>query len=162
SQIVRTLEFDRARSTLILIDQTRLPLETNYVECTTADQVAEAIRNMKVRGAPAIGVAAAYGLALGASECQRGADIGVFVQHLEAVAARLIATRPTAVNLRWAVERGLDRARSLAGSATLPHIQAALLDLADELAAADVAANQRLGGLGQDLVPNGANVLTHC
>jgi methylthioribose-1-phosphate isomerase len=159
---VRTLEFDRARSTLILIDQTRLPLETRYVACATADQVGAAIRTMKVRGAPAIGVAAAYGLTLGAAEWQGGEDADAFVQHLEDVGARLIATRPTAVNLRWAVQHGLDLARRMAPTATVPETQTALLDLADELAAADVAANQRLGALGQDLVPNGANVLTHC
>ena len=159
---MRTLEFDRARSTLILIDQTQLPLETSYVACATADQVGEAIRSMTVRGAPAIGVAAAYGLALGASEWQGGEGSAALVRHLEGVANRMIATRPTAVNLRWAVEHGLDLARRMAPTATVREIQAALLDLADELAAADVAANRRLGMLGQDLVPDGANVLTHC
>jgi methylthioribose-1-phosphate isomerase len=159
---VRTLEFDRARSRLILIDQTRLPLETRYVECATADTVGEAIRGMQVRGAPAIGVAAAYGLALGAAEWQGGDAATEFPTHLEHVAARLIATRPTAVNLRWAVERGLDLARQLAPTATVHEIQAALLDLADKLAADDVAANRQLGTFGQELVPDGANVLTHC
>ncbi len=165
---MRTLEFDRNRSRLILIDQTRLPLETRYVECATAEEVGEAIRGMQVRGAPAIGVAAAYGLALGASEWQAGGndtggqETGAFVQHLEAVAARLLATRPTAVNLRWAVERGLDLARSMAPAESVPRIQAALLDLADELADDDVAANRRLGAFGQELLPDGANVLTHC
>src|SRR5262249_5292235 len=138
--IVRTLEFDRARSSLILIDQTRLPLDTRYVERTTADEVGEAIRTMQVRGAPAIGVAAAYGLALGANEWQGGSDTAAFVGHLEDVARRLIATRPTAVNLRWAVQRGLELARNMAPTATVPAMQAALLDLADQLAADDVAA----------------------
>jgi methylthioribose-1-phosphate isomerase len=159
---VRTLEFDRARSRLLLIDQTRLPLETRYVECATAEELGEAIRSMRVRGAPAIGVAAAYGLALGANEWRGGDDTHAFIARLEGIAARLIETRPTAVNLRWAVERGLDRARRMAPTATVNAIQTALVDLADELAAADVAANRRLGAFGQELVPDGASVLTHC
>ena len=158
---MRTLEFDRARSRLILIDQTRLPLETRYVECATAEEVGEAIRGMQVRGAPAIGVAAAYGLALGAAHWE-GAETDAFVRRLQAVAERLIATRPTAVNLRWAVERGLGLARQMAPAASVRDIKAALLDLADELADDDVATNRRLGAFGQELVPDGANVLTHC
>ncbi|MBV9359041.1 MAG: S-methyl-5-thioribose-1-phosphate isomerase [Chloroflexi bacterium] len=154
---MRTLEFDRARSRLILIDQTRLPLETRYVECATAEEVGEAIRGMQVRGAPAIGVAAAYGLALGAAHWE-GAETDAFVRRLEAVAERLIATRPTAVNLRWAVERGLGLARQMAPAASVRDIKAALLDLADD----DVATNRRLGAFGQELVRDGANVLTHC
>ena len=90
--------------TLRLIDQTRLPAEEVYVECGTVEAVAHAIRTMQVRGAPAIGIAAAMGLAMGARAFQASA-FPVFYAALEAMAAQLTRTRPTAVNLAWAVRR---------------------------------------------------------
>ncbi|HLI27262.1 MAG TPA: S-methyl-5-thioribose-1-phosphate isomerase, partial [Chloroflexota bacterium] len=89
-----------------LLDQTRLPSQLVIRECRTAAELAEAIRTMQVRGAPAIGIAAAYALALGAREYP-GADPAGFRTHLEQVAAVVRATRPTAVNLFWAVARAL-------------------------------------------------------
>src|SRR6266850_3350299 len=98
---MRTLEYDAQQHALLLIDQTRLPHESVVVTCRTPDDVAHAIRSMQVRGAPAIGVAAAYGMALGA-RAYRGDDAPGFVVHLTAVQALLRQTRPTAVNLQWA------------------------------------------------------------
>jgi len=100
----RALEWDRG--TLKLLDQSALPRETRVVVCATVDQVAEAIRSMKIRGAPAIGAAAAYGLVL-AVQTAAGIAPPALRAHLDAAARMLLGTRPTAVNLRWAVERML-------------------------------------------------------
>ena len=123
---------------LELLDQRRLPEETVYVECSTAAQTATAIRDMVVRGAPAIGCAAAFGIAL---DARRGADLAV-------AQAVLAESRPTAINLFWALER----------------MRNCLDPLAEALAihAEDLAANRRMGGYGAELVADGARIMTHC
>src|SRR2546428_7755447 len=100
----RALEWDRG--TLKLLDQSALPRETRVIVCATVEEVAEAIRSMKIRGAPAIGAAAAYGLVL-AVQTAAGIAPPALRAHLDAAARVLLGTRPTAVNLRWAVERML-------------------------------------------------------
>jgi methylthioribose-1-phosphate isomerase len=158
---MRTIRFDADQGGVVLIDQTRLPHETCMVVCQSAEDVAEAIRAMRIRGAPAIGVAAAYGLALAARQYAGDAPDGLLA-HLEQAATLLAATRPTAVNLRWAIERCLALARQVASSGGVRATQAALLELAESMADEDVATNQRLGAIGRELVPRGASVLTHC
>jgi methylthioribose-1-phosphate isomerase len=128
---------------VVMIDQRRLPREEVFVTCTTYRQVAEAIRNMTIRGAPAIGVAAAMGVALGAIE---GADF-------ETVCATLAATRPTAVNLFWAIDR-MRRVRN--GSVQR------LIDEAINIRLEDIAICQAIGRNGAGLVPDHKTVLTHC
>jgi len=157
---MRTLEFDAQRHALRLLDQTRLPHETVYVTCNTAEDVAQAIRGLQVRGAPAIGVAAAYGLVLATRTAP--ADAAEFAQHVERAAEDLRRTRPTAVNLQWALDRMLARARAVAQRDGTEAARSALEQLAHTLAEEDVAANRRMGAFGLDLVPDGANVLTHC
>ncbi len=158
---MRTLEFDEAQRALVLIDQTRLPHAAVLIACRTPEDVAHAIQSMQVRGAPAIGVAAAYGLALGAQAFASG-DPGAFVEDLERVAALLRRTRPTAVNLNWALDQMLTTGRGIAERGGVARAQAALLAQAHEMADEDVAANRRMGAFGLDLVPGGANILTHC
>ena len=158
---MRTLEFDAREPALVLLDQTRLPHATEQVECRTPQQVAEAITSMRVRGAPAIGVAAAYGMVL-AALAHRSDDPVAFTEDLKGAAALLRQTRPTAVNLQWALDRMCARGRELAHSKGVAAARSALLDLANTLADEDVAANRRMGTLGLELVPQGANVLTHC
>jgi methylthioribose-1-phosphate isomerase len=158
---MRTLEFDPSGPALVLVDQTRLPRESVLVRCYDADQVAHAIRSMQVRGAPAIGVSAAYGLALTAL-AQTTDDRSTFITSLEASARLLAATRPTAVNLRWAVDRVLTHAKDLVNTAGVTEARAGVVALANEMAAEDVAVNRRIGANGLDLVADGANVLTHC
>jgi methylthioribose-1-phosphate isomerase len=147
---MRTLEFDADRGTLKLVDQTRLPRETVLIECRTAEDVAEAIRAMRVRGAPAIGVAAAYGLALAAQS--RPDDV---VGALERAASLLRRTRPTAVNLQWALDRVVAHART-------DPTPAGVVALANAMAEEDVTVNRQIGSFGLELVPEGANLLTHC
>lgn len=144
---------------VVLIDQRRLPGEEIYVHCRTAGEVADAIRDMVVRGAPAIGVTAALGLALGARRST--AEGAAFQAEFEALCALLAATRPTAVNLFWAIERMQAAfARLLpAGSAA---VREGLLQEALAMHAEDVAACRRMGDLGADLLPANARVLTHC
>ena len=115
---------------------------------------------MRIRGAPAIGVTAAYALALGASE-YAGEDATGFRAHLEQVAAEVRATRPTAVNLFWAIARALAVADTAVAQG-VPAAREALVALAERLRADDVALNREIGRYGADLVPNGASVLTHC
>jgi methylthioribose-1-phosphate isomerase len=159
--MLRTLEWDERERSLILIDQTRLPRETHYVTCRTADDVAHAIKTMQVRGAPAIGVAAAYGIAL-AAQSVASDDPVVFTRGLETAAHALRATRPTAVNLQWAVDRAFEHGQRTADQHGVAASRTALLRLANEMADEDVAANQRIGAFGLALVPEEANVLTHC
>ncbi|MGC8762117.1 MAG: S-methyl-5-thioribose-1-phosphate isomerase [Acidobacteriota bacterium] len=149
---------------LELLDQRRLPREIGYVECRTASQVAEAIRTMVVRGAPAIGVAAAYGMALAAQTAARGcANRKDFKRRVSAEAAALLAARPTAVNLEWAVRRLERLALDLIRSGADPEdVAAAVEEEALQIHRDDVAACMAMGKVGSRRVPDRAAVLTHC
>ena len=143
-----------------LIDQRLLPWELTFVELDTHEAVALAITDMVVRGAPAIGATAAFGMALAARECRTEA-LPDMLASLDAAATRLKAARPTAVNLAWAVDHLLALAHSEAfgDAATL---RAALLEGAQQIADDDVITNQRMGAHGAALVNEGATVLHHC
>jgi methylthioribose-1-phosphate isomerase len=143
-----------------LIDQTRLPGEEVYIECRTIEEVAEAIRTMKVRGAPAIGVTAAMGLALGAQTIQ-AAEVTDFFQALEGKAALLSRTRPTAVNLAWGLRRLLELAKK-SRDLSVSEIKAALVTEARKMREEDIQNNRLMGQLGQALIPDPARILTHC
>ena len=155
---VQTLRWRDSR--LELIDQRRLPLEFEYVACSDAAQVAGAIRDMVVRGAPAIGCAAAYGVAL---EAQRyaGAERAQFDSALDASFNALEASRPTAVNLFWAIERmRACHAQTRGGS---PKAAAAvMLELAQQIHREDIEINRAIGRHGAPLIPDGARIMTHC
>jgi methylthioribose-1-phosphate isomerase len=144
-----------------LIDQTRLPGEFALVDLRNVEEVAEAIAAMKVRGAPAIGVTAALGMALAAREAVGAADRETFLARLEAAAARLRGTRPTAVNLFWAIDRMLAVARD-EGSADPAALAARVEAEARALIEADIAVNRALGRHGAALLPREGAVLTHC
>ena len=146
---------DRA---LHLIDQTALPHEVRICRCASWRDVADAIRALRVRGAPAIGLAAAYGMALAALEAA-GRTREEMLRYLREAAAVLRATRPTAVNLGWAVERMLRAAEASADARTLPE---QLVEAAQALARADADANRRMGQHGAALLAPGARVLTYC
>jgi methylthioribose-1-phosphate isomerase len=143
---------------LRLLDQTRLPVAEVWIDCETSEQVADAIRRLAVRGAPAIGVAAAYGLVLGLRAVR---DPEGLAGRFEEVSRLLAGTRPTAVNLRWALERG--RRVFAENAARGPEVvAAALLAWARELHAEDVRVNRRIGEHGAALFAPGTRVLTHC
>lgn len=139
---------------VVMIDQTRLPHEESYVTCADYRQVAEAIRSMVIRGAPAIGVAAALGIALG---MQQAASIDEFDGICEALAR----TRPTAVNLFWAIER-MRRVFAEARQQPLEEIRETLITEARRILAEDIAINRCIGANGAPLIPDGKTVLTHC
>ncbi len=144
---------------LELLDQRMLPNEVRYVRCTTSEAVAEAIRTLVVRGAPAIGCAAAYGIALAAKEAaDTGSDATNRLAH---AASQLAATRPTAVNLAWALER-MRTCWQQQPSADRASLAALLLAEARAIHMEDVAANEALGRLGAALLGDTCRVLTHC
>jgi methylthioribose-1-phosphate isomerase len=151
-------QVDRA----LLIDQTRLPNEYALVEISRCDDMAHAIKTMIVRGAPAIGVAAAYGMYLGAREIMT-ADREHFLSQLETVAEQLRVTRPTAVNLFWAIEQMLRTARHTLGS--VDYLKQALLAMAQKINADDIATCQAIGDHGLGVLPSQPTklrLLTHC
>jgi methylthioribose-1-phosphate isomerase len=144
------------------IDQTRLPLEESYVLASTYEQVANVIVTMVVRGAPAIGVSAAYGVALGALKT-RANTAQEFAPEFEMICARLAGTRPTAVNLFWAIDRmKLLFAERLAAGDTLAQIQEKFLTEAHAMYDEDIAACKTMGAFGGALLPDEGGVLTHC
>lgn len=146
---------------LCLLDQTRLPHEVRTVRCTSWEEVAEAIRALKIRGAPAIGVAAAYGLALAAREAAPRPDQDA-LDALRRAGSDLRRARPTAVNLGWALDHMLAVAESPASSADAPALPERLLEAAHALARADVENNRKIGEHGARLIATGARVLTYC
>jgi methylthioribose-1-phosphate isomerase len=145
---------------VLLIDQNRLPNEYTLVEISRCDDMAQAIKTMIVRGAPAIGVAAAYGMYLGAREIT-ATNREQFLAKLERVAEQLRSTRPTAVNLFWAIEQMLKTARHTIGS--VDHLQQALLDAAQQIQTADLETCRSIGDHGLAALPPGKlRLLTHC
>ncbi len=143
---------------LRLLDQTRLPLAEIWIDLHDHREVAAAIRDMRVRGAPAIGVAAAYGVVLAAQQIS-GRPFPEFRAELEQAILLLGRTRPTAVNLFWALER---MRTSMAAARTPDEARARLLAEALSIHTQDIEANRRMGRHGQVLIPDGATVLTHC
>jgi methylthioribose-1-phosphate isomerase len=144
------------------IDQTRLPLEESYVLATTYEQVADVIVTMVVRGAPAIGVSAAYGVALGVLQTA-APSASELVPEFERICARLASTRPTAVNLFWAIDRMKRVFAALVGAgATLDQIKEKMLAEAHAMYEEDIAACKTMGAFGGALLPQEGGVLTHC
>ena len=154
--------YDRIRpirwtgSALELLDQRKLPFVVEYLSCTTSDEVAAAIHDLAVRGAPAIGIAAAWGVVLASREVM-AATPAEAAEKLEPALQRLNAARPTAVNLAWALAR-MRAALKTAGSDWRGVLELEALAIAEE----DLAANRHMGELGAALIPAGSGVLTHC
>jgi methylthioribose-1-phosphate isomerase len=142
-------------NTVVMIDQTRLPRETIYVTCRTYVEVADAIRNMIIRGAPAIGVAAAMGVALGALQSEN------LDEDMPKICDELGRTRPTAVNLFWAIER-MKRVYATVRHLDIEDIRVRLIREAQNIREEDIAINRAIGKHGAALVPDGKTVLTHC
>ncbi|MGQ9552572.1 MAG: S-methyl-5-thioribose-1-phosphate isomerase [Anaerolineae bacterium] len=158
ASLPRTVAWDNGA--VVMIDQRLLPNELKLVRIENYLEVGDAIRDMCVRGAPAIGAAAAYGIALAAHQAvpQGERDLMVF---LERAARELRATRPTAANLFWAIERVLAIARSFQREGPQA-MAAAVLAEAEQIAADDIEANHRIGHFGAALLPQRCTVITHC
>ncbi len=144
---------------VVFIDQTKLPGRVSYVHCSSYHQVADCIRRMVVRGAPAIGVAAGMGVALAATT-SKNRRVSAIMLELRAAVEELRQTRPTAVNLFW----GLDRMLAVADSAgnSVRAVKEAMVREAMRMADEDVDTNRRLGKFGAELLEDGDVVLTHC
>jgi methylthioribose-1-phosphate isomerase len=156
--MIQTLEWTPRG--VVFIDQTKLPTEEVYVTCTTHQQVADVIRNMVVRGAPAIGVAAAMGIALGVknSRAENGVDLK---KDFDQICETIRQTRPTAVNLFWAIRRMTEKFERIRVR-PIPQIKQDLIEESQRMHAEDIAANQAMGRHGATLMPSTGGVLTHC
>ncbi|HKA02563.1 MAG TPA: S-methyl-5-thioribose-1-phosphate isomerase [Candidatus Solibacter sp.] len=153
--MVETIEWTAAG--VVMIDQTRLPLHEEFVTCRTYQEVATAIRDMIIRGAPAIGVAAAMGVAIGV---QQASPENLDAQFA-AICDTLAATRPTAVNLFWAIDR-MKRVYAGVRGLAIEDIRARLTEEAKLIREDDIAINRAIGSNGAPLVPDHKTVLTHC
>jgi len=150
----------RTNEMIRILDQALLPAEISYIECTSYPEVAEAIRTMKIRGAPAIGIAAAMGVALGA-EGISASDTARFYREIDKICRDFLDTRPTAVNLSWAVNR-MKQVVLDAGNTSVTEIKARLKAEADRILHEDIQANRLIGSHGEKLVRTGQTILTHC
>lgn len=143
-----------------LLDQSRLPEHVEFLDCRDYQTVAAAIRELRVRGAPAIGVTAAMGVALGAQAVETP-DYDAFVKAVGTICDHLAATRPTAVNLFWAIERMKQALVSLRGR-TVPEVKSALIKESQIILDEDIAMNKAMGRHGAALIQDGNTILTHC
>jgi methylthioribose-1-phosphate isomerase len=151
-----TIKWDNNK--VIMIDQRILPLEEVYIECTNYEDVAQAIEKMIIRGAPAIGVAAAFGVALGVLQIKNAASLH---EEFDRIYARLERTRPTARNLFWALER-MRNVFLQNVTLDLSSLQQVLLKEALTIEEEDLETNKKMGAWGKDLIGNGDSILTHC
>ena len=156
--MIKTLEWTDAG--VRFIDQTKLPTEETYVTCKNYEEVADAIRTMIVRGAPAIGVAAAMGVALGTLQSP-AKSLPELEREFDTICNVLAGTRPTAVNLFWAIRRMRDKFEQLR-SQPVATIQQELVAEAEIMLVEDIAANEAMGKHGAALMPSSGGVLTHC
>jgi methylthioribose-1-phosphate isomerase len=154
----KTIEWKDDR--VIMIDQRKLPLEEVYVECLTFDDVARAIKEMVIRGAPAIGVSAAMGIALGALKSKRRNRVE-FLAEIKEIATLISGTRPTAVNLFWAVKRMMNLVDENKDR-SVDWIKERLVEESKKIYEEDIQICKRIGRVGSDLIKDGATILTHC
>src|SRR6204780_844828 len=156
--MIQTLEW--TDNGVRFIDQTKLPTEETYVTCETHEQVADVIRNMVVRGAPAIGVAAAMGIALGVNNSS-AQSVAELKRELDQICDIIGKTRPTAVNLFWAIRRMQEKFERLR-IRPIAQIRQELIEESKRMQAEDIAANQAMGRHGATLMPSEGGVLSHC
>jgi methylthioribose-1-phosphate isomerase len=156
--MIPTIEWDDIH--VRMIDQRKLPSQIEWYVCRGYRDVISAIEKMVIRGAPAIGVAAAMGLAMGAAAV-KGGSYEAFLIEFRQMGEELVRARPTAVNLRWAVERMTRLVESMTGR-SIEEIQRALREESQKILIEDIETNRKMGAHGQDLIPDGATILTHC
>src|SRR4030042_916032 len=156
--MVKAIEWKDGK--VIMLDQSKLPFEITFIECTDYRKVAEGIKKLWIRGAPAIGIAAAIGIALGAQGI-RAEIFEDFIKNLKPIFHEMLSTRPTAVNIKWAVERirgVLIRNRE----ESVSRLKEILIEEARNILKEDILANRQIGRIGADLIKNGDTILTHC
>jgi len=156
--MVKTIDWIDGK--VVMIDQTRLPIEVVYLECDNYGEVADAIRKLRIRGAPAIGIAAAMGIAL-AAQGIHAADFDGFVRKIEPAFVMMLSTRPTAVNIRWALERMRTFLRSHKDE-KIERLKELLVEESKRILEEDVKINREIGRWGAQFIKDGDTVLTHC
>ena len=154
---MRTIKW--CNGTVLTVDQTKLPLEIVTLELTTVDQMAEAIKNLRIRGAPLLGAAAAFALAVAAYH-SKAKSRQELLAELDCAAVMIKATRPTAVNLFWAVDRVINKAKCFLGN--VEDLKTFVVNEAQKIADEDAEANLAIGKNGATLISDGDTVLTHC
>jgi len=158
----RTIKWDRDKNAVVMIDQTLLPNELNFVACTDVASVVDAIKTMKIRGAPAIGVAGAMGVALSVVKAN-STNKKDLLREIEPDTIALRSARPTAVNLVWGVEKVVDYVKEdLPETFDKAEASTMVIDFVESLADDDVKTNKKLSNLGAKLFRTGDSVLTHC
>ncbi|MCZ7384978.1 MAG: S-methyl-5-thioribose-1-phosphate isomerase [Candidatus Methanoperedens sp.] len=155
---MRTIDWDYEKNNIIMIDQTLLPAEYRIIECSTIESLCEAIISLRVRGAPALGAAGGFGVALSAFR-SNAPSLDALIKNIENAGKTLIATRPTAVNLSWGVKRVI---RAVEDARNIKEAKMFALDEAKAIADEDVKKNMQLGEYGASLLEDGDTVLTHC
>lgn len=155
---MRTIDWDDAKNNIIMIDQTLLPKDYKIIECNTIDSLCEAISSLRVRGAPALGAAGGFGVALSAFR-SNATSLDKLLDEIWNAGNTITATRPTAVNLSWGVKRVLDATED---ARNIKEVKMFALDEAKAIANEDVEKNKQLGELGADLLEDGDTVMTHC
>jgi len=156
--MVMTIEWVNGK--VIMLDQTRLPLEVAFIECRDYRKVAEGIRKLWIRGAPAIGIATAMGIALGAQEI-KARSFDLFMKSLEHVFHEMLSTRPTAVNIRWAVDR-IKNLLERHKSESIASLKKLLIEEAQHILEEDRKINRAIGRWGAGFIRDGDTILTHC
>ncbi|SNQ59585.1 S-methyl-5-thioribose-1-phosphate isomerase [Candidatus Methanoperedens nitratireducens] len=155
---MRTIDWDNKKNSIIMIDQTLLPGEYRVIECSTIESLCEAIKSLRVRGAPALGAAGGFGIALAAFKSSASSLEGL-MKDIESAGKTIIATRPTAVNLSWGVNRVI---RSVEDARNIKEARMFALDESKAIADEDVKKNKQLGEYGASLLDDGDTVMTHC
>ena len=155
---LRTVKWDEKDNSVVLIDQTKLPTSLTFVRCKTLNDIVRSIKKMVVRGAPAIGVTAAMGLALVATRT-KGTSKEI-IRELESASAELVKTRPTAANIVWAMDVVLNDSKTALKKGI--NVRDAVKNSALRMAEEDVAGNLKMGEHGSKLLQDGDRVLTHC
>jgi methylthioribose-1-phosphate isomerase len=156
--MVKTIEWKDNK--VLMLDQSRLPHEVIYVECTDYHKVAEGIRKLWIRGAPAIGIAAAMGIALGAQEIIAG-NFDELVEGMQPIFNTLLGTRPTAVNIHWAVVR-IKKFLQENNRESIDRLKQMLIDESIRILEEDIAVNRAIGEWGAQFIRDGDTILTHC
>jgi methylthioribose-1-phosphate isomerase len=156
--MVKTIEWKDNK--VVILDQTKLPLEIRYLQCTDYQMVAEAIKGLSIRGAPAIGIATAMGIALGAQDI-KAKNFDEFIERLNPVIKTFIDTRPTAVNIQWAVNRIYELLKEKRES-SVPELKKLLIEEANKILEDDIRINMAIGRWGAEFIRDGDTILTHC
>ncbi|MCX9011593.1 MAG: S-methyl-5-thioribose-1-phosphate isomerase [Candidatus Methanoperedens sp.] len=155
---MRTIDWNYEKNDIIMIDQTLLPGRYEIIECKTIESLCEAIKSLRVRGAPALGAAGAFGVALSAQRSSVQSLEGL-MKYIKSAGETIIATRPTAVNLSWGVRRTI---RAAEDANNIKEARMFTLEEAKAIADEDVEKNRRLGEYGAELLEDGDTVMTHC